>query len=187
MAVRVRPSKSTTTEEDPAAAAGTRSKQLPLAVRILVTLTAFALTVGFAVLLARLTLVPSQASVPLTHTNLQPGDSIRNYLAQPAFRDTVKQLGGNIALGVPFGLLLPVIWPRTRGLLRICLLTALVMSQVELIQGALVTGRAFDVDDVILNTTGALLGYALLGRRLGRALHPHRRHWWHRWTKRKAD
>ncbi|MFD3617547.1 VanZ family protein [Streptomyces sp. NPDC058676] len=147
-------------------------------------LVAFAAAVAFAVVLARLTLEPSAASASLTHSNLRPGDSIRNYLAQPAFRDTVKQLGGNIVLGIPFGVLLPVLVPRVRGLLRVAALTALVMMLVELVQGALITGRAFDIDDVLLNTSGALLGYLLIGRRLGRAVHPRRRHWWHRFTKR---
>ncbi|MFM9457156.1 VanZ family protein [Streptomyces europaeiscabiei] len=155
-------------------------------VRGVAMLVAFAAAVAFAVVLARLTLEPSAASVPLTHSNLRPGDSIRNYLAQPAFRDTVKQLGGNIVLGIPFGVLLPVLVPRARGLLRVAALTALVMLLVELVQGALITGRAFDIDDVLLNTSGALLGYLLIGRRLGRAVHPRRRHWWHRLTKRPA-
>ncbi|WP_328404532.1 VanZ family protein [Streptomyces sp. NBC_00390] len=150
--------------------------------RGLAMLLALAATAAFSVVLARLTLEPSAASEPLTHSNLRPGDSIRDYLTQPALRDTVKQLGGNLVLGVPFGLLLPVLVPRARGLLRVVVATALVMTLVELVQGALVTGRAFDVDDVILNTTGALLGYLLLGRRLGRAVHPRRHHWWHRWT-----
>ncbi|WP_307847653.1 VanZ family protein [Streptomyces sp. F63] len=149
--------------------------------RVIVMLAAFAGMVAFAVVLARLTLEPSAASEELIYSNLRPGDSIRNYLEQPAFQDTVKQIGGNILLGVPFGLLLPVLLPRTRGLLRVALVTALVMVLVELLQGSLVRGRAFDIDDVILNTTGALLGYLLLGRRLGRAVHPRRHHWWHRW------
>jgi glycopeptide antibiotics resistance protein len=105
-------------------------------------------------------------------------------LAQPAFRDTIKQLGGNVALGVPFGLLLPVLAPRTRRLVRVTAITAAVMILVELLQGTLVTGRAFDVDDVILNSAGAFLGYLILGRRLGRAVHPRRRrHWRHRSAK----
>lgn len=58
------------------------------------------------------------------------------------------------------------------------------MLLVELIQGALVTGRAFDIDDVLLNTTGALLGYALVGRRLGRAVYPRRRRRW--WSQRRT-
>ncbi|WP_405582777.1 VanZ family protein [Streptomyces sp. NBC_01190] len=139
--------------------------------------------VAFAVALAKVTLVPSPASVKLIHTNLRPGASIRAYLDQPALRDTVKQIGGNILLGVPFGILLPMLFPKARGFIRVAVITALVMVIVEAAQGAIVEGRAFDIDDVILNTTGALIGYLLLGRRLGLALHPRRTHWWHRYRR----
>ncbi|MFI9580537.1 VanZ family protein [Streptomyces sp. NPDC052236] len=157
--------------------------RLSAPVRVLAMLLAFAGMVAFGVVLARLTLEPSAASVALTHSNLRPGDSIRAYLAQPDFRDTVKQLGGNIVLGMPFGVLLPVLVPQTRGLVRVAVVTAFVMMLVELVQGMFITGRAFDIDDVLLNTTGALLGYLLVGLWLGRAVHPRRRHWWHRFTK----
>ncbi|MEU6308727.1 VanZ family protein [Streptomyces chartreusis] len=139
--------------------------------RLLAMLCAFVFMVAFAVVLAKLTLQPSPASEALTHTNLQPGSTLRAYLDQPELRDAVKQIGGNVLLGAPFGVLVPVIAPRTRGVLRVLLLTATVMLLVEFAQGALVTGRAFDVDDVILNTTGALIGYLLLGRRMSRMVH----------------
>ncbi|MFD8307383.1 VanZ family protein [Streptomyces sp. NPDC059690] len=141
---------------------------LPWPIRVLAMLVAFAAMVAFAVVLAKLTLEPSPASASLVHTNLHPGRSIRAYLEQPALRDTVKQIGGNILLGIPFGVLVPVVAPRARGLLRVLLLTAVVMLLVEFAQGALVDGRAFDIDDVILNTTGALIGWVLLGRRMGK-------------------
>ncbi|MFF7925348.1 VanZ family protein [Streptomyces mirabilis] len=150
-------------------------KALPLPVRLLVMLLAFVAMVAFAVALARLTLEPSPASKALIHTNLHPGSSLRAYLDQPALRDAVKQIGGNVVLGVPFGVLVPVLIPKARGILRVLLLTAVVMLLVELVQGTLITGRAFDIDDVILNTSGALAGYLLLGRRMGRAVHPKRR------------
>ncbi|WP_369217213.1 VanZ family protein [Streptomyces flavofungini] len=172
--------------DEPAAGAEARRAPLPPLARVATMLAAFAGMVAFAVVLARLTLEPSAASAALTHSNFTPGDSIRDYLAQPGFRDTVKQIGGNILLGVPFGMLLPVLLPRTRGLLRVALATAVTMVLVELAQGAFVTGRTFDIDDVILNTSGALLGYLVLGRRLGRAIHPRRHHWWHRFTRRDA-
>lgn len=146
-------------------------RPLPLPVRLLVLLCALVFMVVFAVILARLTLQPSPASEALTHTNLRPGRSLRAYLDQPALRDAVRQIGGNILLGVPFGLLAPVVAPSTRGFWRVLVLTAVVMLLVESAQGALVTGRAFDIDDVILNTCGALGGYLLLGRRLSRAVH----------------
>ncbi|MER5532769.1 VanZ family protein [Streptomyces mirabilis] len=150
-------------------------KALPLLVRLLVMLLAFVAMVAFAVALARLTLEPSPASKALIHTNLHPGSSLRAYLDQPALRDAVKQIGGNVVLGVPFGVLVPVLIPKARGILRVLLITAVVMLLVELVQGTLITGRAFDIDDVILNTSGALVGYLLLGRRMGRAVHPKRR------------
>jgi glycopeptide antibiotics resistance protein len=145
-------------------------------------LVAFLCMVGFAVVLAKLTLVPSPASVSLVHPNFTPGASIRAYVDQPAVRDTVKQIGGNVVLGVPFGFLLPVVFPKTRGLVRVVAVTAFVMLCVETAQGTMVEGRAFDIDDVILNTFGALLGYVFVGRRLGRSVHPRRRHWWRRRT-----
>ncbi|MFD7305285.1 VanZ family protein [Streptomyces pharetrae] len=151
-----------------------RRRLLPAIGRALAMVCAFVLMVAFSVVLARLTLEPSPASESLTHSNLRPGSSLRAYVEQPVGRDAVKQMGGNLLLGVPFGVLVPVLAPRARGIGRVLLLTALVMLLVELAQGAVVTGRAFDIDDVILNTTGALAGYLLLGRRLGRAVHARR-------------
>lgn len=158
-----------------AAKAGTERRPLPLPLRLLAMALAFAAMVAFAVVLADLTLDPSPASVSIAHTNLHPGATLKLYLEQPAFRDAVKQIGGNVLLGVPFGILVPVLAPGARGVLKVLLLTAVVMLLVELAQGALVTGRAFDVDDVILNTAGALLGWLLLGRLLGRAVHARKR------------
>lgn len=150
------------------------ARPLPLPVRLLAMLCAFVFMVVFAMMLARITLQPSPASEALIHTNLRPGRSLRAYLDQPALRDAVRQVGGNILLGMPFGLLAPVVAPRTRGFLRVLLLTGSVMLMVEFAQGAMITGRAFDIDDVILNTGGALIGYLLLGRRLSRAVHARR-------------
>ncbi|MFD8457656.1 VanZ family protein [Streptomyces antimycoticus] len=157
------------------------------AARLLVLLVAFVCMVGFAAALAKATLVPQPGSVDLVHTNLHPGRSLRAYIDQPAFRDTVKQIGGNVLLGAPFGVLLPMLLPKARGAVRVVVVTALVMVAVETVQGLIVEGRAFDIDDVILNTTGALLGYVVVGRWLGHALHPRRRHWWHRWTRRGTE
>ena len=167
------PEKSTKSARQPksgrAPAAEPRERHvLPLPIRLLAMLVAFVFMVAFAAVLAKLTLEPSPASASLVHTNLHPGRSIRAYLDQPALKDAVKQIGGNIVLGVPFGVLVPVVAPRARGLLRVLLLTAMVMLLVEFAQGALIDGRAFDIDDVILNTSGALIGWVLLGRRMGR-------------------
>ncbi|GAA2951085.1 VanZ family protein [Streptomyces enissocaesilis] len=144
------------------------------ALRALAVVAAFVGLVLFSAVLARLTLAPSHASEDLVTTNLTPGASLRQYAEDYTFLAACKQIGGNLLLGMPFGLLLPVLVPRSLRLLRVVVLTVVVMVLVELAQGAMVTGRAFDVDDVILNTTGALIGYFLLGRRIGRAVHTRR-------------
>lgn len=165
----LRPTRKRTPDEPPRPRTTRHAVALPI--RLLVMLVGFVLMVAFAVVLARLTLRPSPASVHLTHSNLHPGSSLRAYLNYGRPLDTLRQIGGNVLLGVPFGILVPVLAPRARRMLPVLALTALVMLMVELVQGALITGRAFDIDDVILNTTGALLGWLVLGRRLGRALH----------------
>ncbi|MGW6581601.1 VanZ family protein [Streptomyces globisporus] len=135
-------------------------------VRGLVLAAALAGLVAFSVLLAKVTLTPSPASEDIVTSNLQPGRSLRQYAEDYTFLAACKQAGGNLLLGVPFGLLLPFFVPRRLRMIRTTLLAAAAMAVVELIQGALVQGRAFDIDDVILNTAGALLGYFVLGRRI---------------------
>ncbi|MFJ4772104.1 VanZ family protein [Streptomyces uncialis] len=139
--------------------------------RVLVATAAFLGLVAFAAVLARLTLTPSPASESIAGANLRPGHSLRQYAEDYTFLAACKQLGGNLLLGAPFGLLLPLLVPRRLRMLRMVLLTAVVMSLVELVQGVIVPGRAFDVDDVILNTSGAFFAYMLLGRRVARRYH----------------
>ncbi|MEU1090260.1 VanZ family protein [Streptomyces sp. NPDC005576] len=132
---------------------------------------AFVGLVAFSVVLAKVTLTPSPASAGIAHSNMTPGRSLRQYAEDYTFLAACKQAGGNILLGAPFGVLIPVLVPRRLRMLRMILLTIVVMVVVELTQGAVVEGRAFDIDDVILNTTGALLGYLFVGRRISHHFH----------------
>jgi glycopeptide antibiotics resistance protein len=72
---------------------------------------------------------------------------------------------------MPLGVLLPVLSNRFRGPLRILLVVGLVSLCIETVQGTMIAGRAFDADDVILNTLGAVMAYVLLGRRVSRWAH----------------
>ncbi|MFE9725016.1 VanZ family protein [Streptomyces sp. NPDC005794] len=142
-----------------------------LMLRAAALVAAFLALVAFSVFLAKVTLTPSPASEDIVTSNLRPGRSLRQYAEDYTFLAACKQAGGNLLLGVPFGVLLPILVPRRLRMLRMTALTVLVMAVVELTQGALVAGRAFDIDDVILNTSGALLGYALVGRRISHRYH----------------
>ncbi|WP_406506330.1 VanZ family protein [Streptomyces sp. NBC_01602] len=139
--------------------------------RVLVLVATFLALTAFSIALAKVTLTPSPASEDLVRSNLRPGRSLRQYAEDYTFLAACKQAGGNLLLGVPFGILLPILVPRRLRMLRMVLLTVTVMVVIELVQGALVPGRAFDIDDAILNTSGALLGYLLVGRRISHRYH----------------
>ncbi len=72
----------------------------------------------------------------------------------------------NILMFVPFGLLLPLIWPRTRSARRVLawsLATSTVIELTQLIEWiTLGNYRTVDVNDLIANTAGGLLGYAIV-------------------------
>lgn len=63
----------------------------------------------------------------------------------------------NIALFLPFGYLLPMLWRSHRSLRSVALSGAAFSLLIECSQ--LLTSRACDIDDLIANTLGAVLGY----------------------------
>ncbi|MYW00944.1 VanZ family protein [Streptomyces sp. SID3343] len=134
----------------------------------------------FALVLARVTFTPQPESEQLVTGNTDPGSSIRSYLDRPEIRDAVKQVGGNLVLCMPLGILLPVVSGRLRGPIRILVTVGIVMLLVEAVQGWFIVGRAFDIDDVILNAFGAFLAYIFVGRYLAARVHPRRTPWWRR-------
>lgn len=83
-------------------------------------------------------------------------------------RFAAANLFGNIGLLVPLGIFLPMLFPSLRPLYRFLLCTVPILVAVELCQyvGALGVG---DVDDVLLNTLGALIGWSAwkIGTTLG--------------------
>lgn len=71
---------------------------------------------------------------------------------------------GNVALFLPFGILLPVVASRFRSLKRVTLIALCLSLSIETIQFVLRfigSPRAVDIDDVLLNTLGACLGFAI--------------------------
>lgn len=68
---------------------------------------------------------------------------------------------GNVLAFLPLGILLPLLYPSLRSLWKITLLGLLVSLLIECTQLVFVIG-VFDVDDLLLNTLGAVLGYVCL-------------------------
>jgi glycopeptide antibiotics resistance protein len=75
------------------------------------------------------------------------------------------QLLGNVLLFVPMGLLLPFVWSRSISAREIAGSAVVMSATIEVIQYLqrfMGMKRSADVDDVILNVVGALIGYVLI-------------------------
>src|SRR4051812_33127657 len=147
---------------------GEKAAWYVLVFRALVVATALAILGVFFYFAFRLTLTPVHDNGQ-AGGNLHPGRSLRFYMDRPT-KEAFLQIGGNLALLAPLGVLLPIVWKSLRGPIRLALVTGAFSLAIETVQGAVVMGRAFDIDDVILNVTGVMIAYILLGRRLSKTL-----------------
>lgn len=75
----------------------------------------------------------------------------------------IRNVGGNILLFVPLGFLAPIVWKKAKGLKSATFLGLAVSITIELLQllesfsGG--WGRITDIDDVICNVLGTVIGY----------------------------
>jgi glycopeptide antibiotics resistance protein len=96
----------------------------------------------------------------VVNDNLVPFHTIAIYLANLGSWFWMRNLFGNLGLLLPLGLLGPIALPALDRWWGIALLALLVSTSIELSQLA-VPDRSADIDDVIVNVAGALLGYAI--------------------------
>jgi len=97
--------------------------------------------------------------------NIVPFSEIRRfwiYREQIGMTSFIINIFGNVVFFIPIGFLMPTLSFRSffRKPLAVLLTCALVSLVLELLQLITKVG-AFDVDDIILNTAGAVLGYLL--------------------------
>jgi glycopeptide antibiotics resistance protein len=92
--------------------------------------------------------------------NLQPFSTIELFIRSKSLRKYhfVINILGNIGVFVPFGILLPRFFKGSIVKATIVLLGGLLV--LEFLQLVCKRG-AFDVDDIILNTAGFIIGYTL--------------------------
>ncbi|HSS20333.1 MAG TPA: VanZ family protein [Pyrinomonadaceae bacterium] len=132
---------------------------------IIVFVVYLGLVAAITVLPARLTAfhVPSS-----NHVNLVPLDySFRCFLIAPRQQVTsfcLKNTVGNLLLFLPLGILLPIASPRFQNLRSVVLFALCMSLSIETIQFILRffgNLRSVDIDDVLLNTLGAAVGFVL--------------------------
>ncbi len=92
----------------------------------------------------------------------------------------IAQTAANVVMFVPLGFMMPVAFRRMRSFWKTALSLALFSFAIEFTQ--YFTGRSADIDDLMLNTLGGMLGYLIFfvvsrlfwkkrPRRTGRAYH----------------
>lgn len=83
-----------------------------------------------------------------------------NYRHQLGIKVVVINLAGNIGAFVPFGLFVPIISIKMRQAWKVILTGMLLSTAVEFLQLVTRVGSC-DIDDLILNTLGTIIGYLL--------------------------
>lgn len=136
------------------------------------TLTMLAFLYGMAMVFLLFLRRPDMAPLPYSvrlrrHVNAIPFRVIKNYwriFTRPVNRTylpyALTNFLGNILLFVPMGFFPPALCSSLRKFYRTLLLVLTVITAVEVLQMLLLVGTC-DVDDLILNLSGASLGYIL--------------------------
>ena len=107
----------------------------------------------------------SRELVAYDHNGI-PFSTLGKQLAGGVTPFELRNLVGNFMLLLPLGLYAPIRWPRPRSAGRMLGVALAVAAGIELGQLAISTLLGFphriaDVDDVIVNTAGAMAGYGL--------------------------
>ncbi len=110
-------------------------------------------------LVVYLVLVPQPVPAMASSVRLTPGTDLGVALqAVPGDAGPWIQLVGNLVLLLPLGALLPLRMCWFGGIGKIVLAGLVVTCAIEFAQLTVVGGRVVSADDVLLNTTGALIG-----------------------------
>lgn len=97
-------------------------------------------------------------------TNFIPFKTIIEYVQRYSngyWRLATLNLLGNLALFVPMGMALPCLFKKLNRFWKVILTVLGMVVIVELVQGVLRVG-SIDIDDVIFNVVGAMIGYGII-------------------------
>ena len=89
---------------------------------------------------------------------LYPGMKLQEEINLIPFRDGISlSMILNVVMFMPLGFLLPLIWESFRNAKKVVLMGFLMSLAIEICQ--LFNIRTTDIDDLLMNTLGALVGY----------------------------
>lgn len=105
------------------------------------------------------------ADITLLHFQGEPGVNLAPFRAiahdvKEGGRNFVVNILGNLVVFLPLGFAIPVLGGRATRAWHVAVAGALLSAGVELAQYGL-GRRVADIDDVFMNTTGSVVGYAI--------------------------
>lgn len=118
---------------------------------------------GSIIFIINLTMLPDPSldiGIGSGGVNLIPFHSIGGWISHQSLRDFIVNNIGNVVLFIPFGFMLPLRSKKVNRLSKSLLIGMLFSIVIELVQLTM-PNRWTDIDDVILNTLGAGIGYIL--------------------------
>lgn len=90
--------------------------------------------------------------------NFIPFKTITFYCRTSSIDITIRELIGNVIAFAPMGFLLPLCFNRIKGIEKVFIISFTISLFFEIIQ--IITNLGiFDVDDIMLNTLGAIIGF----------------------------
>lgn len=93
--------------------------------------------------------------------NIVPFRTILKFLTRTDLKDILVNIAGNIAAFVPMGFLLPIAFGKLKGFLRVLFVVLAATLSIEIFQYISGAGVS-DIDDVILNVLGGVMGYFMM-------------------------
>lgn len=121
------------------------------------------LLVAYLILLVKLIVFkyPSSMVFDVADGNYVPFKTIVPYLrGQPTWIVAIYNIGGNLVSFIPLGFFVPVFCRRPPMLKQVLIFAFLLSLALEVMQ-ALLRAGVFDIDDIILNVLGAVVGYGV--------------------------
>ena len=100
-------------------------------------------------------LIINTRSIQPVRINLIPFAKLFDYDSK---REATINILGNAGMFIPTGIILPILYRHIHGFWKAVLAAAGVSFAIEMIQ-LLLPGSVSDIDDLILNTAGAAIGY----------------------------
>jgi len=108
----------------------------------------------------RINAINVSRSEGLWNCNLIPFKSISHYWHHISRPHGYQNILGNILPFIPMGILISINFYKLKGIIKTLLISLIFIVTIELIQFVTMLGY-FDIDDIVLNLFGSLIGYCL--------------------------